>query len=105
MNVDTIEAGEGVSLNKFKSEYPVLFDCLYFVFGAMLSNSRLCEQIHRMIYHALWSQIEMDQSDDQRIYNSGISHEMKEERRNMGQVASEHRDKKKKPAKYSRTKD
>jgi hypothetical protein len=30
---------------------------------------------------------------------------MKEERRNMGQVSSEHRDKKKKPIKHSRTKD
>ena len=81
--VDEIDAGEGAPLNKFKTNYPVLFDCLYSVFGTMLSNSRLCEQIHGMMRHGLRKEVGMDQADQHRIYNSGIDHEMKEERRNM----------------------
>ena len=47
----------------------------------------------------------MEQVDHQGINNSGINYEMREERQNMGQVASQHRDKNKKAAKHSRTKD
>ena len=92
-------------LNKFKTYYPVLFDCLYSVFGTMLSNSRLCEQIHGMMRHGLRIQVGMEQSDHQRIYNSGIDHEMKEERRNMAEEASDFRDKHKKAKKHASTKD
>ncbi len=41
-NVDTVEetgVGEGTYLIRFKTEFPILFDCLYSVFGTMLSNS------------------------------------------------------------------
>ena len=103
--MEPINAGEGAPLNLFKSKYPVLFDCLYSVFGTMLSNSRLCEQTHGMMRHAMRSQLGVEQADEQTIYNAGIRHEMNEERRSMGQDTTEHRDKKKKAAKHSRTKD
>jgi hypothetical protein len=102
--VDELQSREGAHLNEFKINYPVLFDCLYSVFGTMLSNSRLCEQIHGMMRHGLRTQVGMEQADAQRIYNSGTDHEMKEERRNMSQLASEHRGKHKKAAKHSQTK-
>jgi len=37
--VEETNAGDGAPLNRFKSSFPVLFDCLYSVFGTMLSNS------------------------------------------------------------------
>ena len=51
--VGYIVVGEGAHLNKLKSNYPVLFDCLYYVFGTMLSNRHLCEKIHSMMRHGL----------------------------------------------------
>ena len=42
-------SGGKAPLLKFKHEYPILFDCLQAVFGLMMSNSRLCEQIHGMM--------------------------------------------------------
>ena len=86
--VGEIVAGEGAHLKKFKSNYPVLFDCLYSIFGTMLSKSHLCDQIHGMMRHRLRSQIGMEQADHQRIYNSGENYEMNEEKRNMPLVAS-----------------
>ena len=47
----------------------------------------------------------MEQSDHQHIYSSGIAHEMNEERRNMTQEPSAHRDKHKKAMKHSSNKD
>ena len=86
--VGEIVAGEGAHLNKFKFNYPVLFDFLYSVIGTMLSNSLLCEKIHGMMWYGLQYQIGMEQADHQQIYNSGENYEMNEERRNMPQVAS-----------------
>ena len=102
--VNTVDELNTGALIEFKIDYPVLFDCLYSVFGTMLSNSRLCEQIHGMMRHGLRYQVGMEQADSQRIYNSGIDHEMKEERRNTNQVASEFRETHKKAAKHSQTK-
>jgi len=39
---EDINAGEGAPLVMFKTNFPVLFDCLYSVFGTMLSNSPGC---------------------------------------------------------------
>ena len=33
----------------FSQDFPVLFECLYAVFGCMMSNSCLVEQVHGMI--------------------------------------------------------
>ncbi|EJK52059.1 hypothetical protein THAOC_28715 [Thalassiosira oceanica] len=99
--VDAMKVDEGAPLLKFKTEYPVLFDCMYSVFGTMLSNSRLCEQIHGMNRHALRSQLGEEQTDQQRIYSSGIDHQLKEERRNMNESSSRFKSKNKKAAKHS----
>ena len=103
--VDEIKAGEGAPFSQFKTKYPKLFDCLYSVFGNMLSNSRLCEQIHGMMWHALRKEIGIDEVDQQRIYMSGIAHKMNEERQNMISATIEHRDKHKTAVKHSRIKD
>ena len=81
------------------------FYCLYSVFGTTLSNSRLCEQIHGMMWHGLRSQIGMEQADHQKIYNSGENYEMNEERRNIPQVESVYNNKHKKEAKHSDNKE
>ncbi|EJK53676.1 hypothetical protein THAOC_26834, partial [Thalassiosira oceanica] len=99
--VDAMKVDEGAPLLKFKTDYPVLFDCMYSVFGTMLSNSRLCEQIHGMNRHALRSQLGEEQTDQQRIYSSGIDHQLKEERRNMNESSSRFKSKNKKAAKHS----
>ena len=97
--------GEGAPLNEFKTEYPVLFECLEAVFGTMMSNSRLCEQIHGMMRHGLRSSIGMDQADHQRMYDTGTNYLMKEERRNMMSTdANAFRKKHKKARQHSKTK-
>ena len=53
MTVEELEGGEGVSLVNFKTDFPVLFDCLYSIFGTMLSTSCLYEQVHVMMRDAL----------------------------------------------------
>jgi len=58
-----------VPLTQFKQKYPILFECLEAVFGAMMSNSRLCEQVHGMMRHGLRALVGMEQSDHQRAYN------------------------------------
>ena len=65
--IGEIVAGEGAHLNKFKFNYPVLFDFLYSVLGGMLSNSCLCEKIHGMMRQGLRSQIGMKQANHQQI--------------------------------------
>ena len=37
----------------FRDEYKILFECLHAVFGLMMSNSHLCEQIHSMMRHLM----------------------------------------------------
>jgi len=75
--------GEGASLLIFKSKYSILFECLDAVFGTMMSNSRLCEQIHGMMQHGLRSSVGIQQADHQRMFSTMIDYPMKEERRNM----------------------
>ena len=52
----------------FKEEYAVPFECLHATFGLMMSNSRLCEQIHGMMRHGLRSGQGMDHVDAQNTY-------------------------------------
>ena len=51
------------------------------MFGMMMSNSRLCEQIHGMMRFGLSSAIGIDQADAQQTYATGPDYEMKQERR------------------------
>ena len=50
---DVLAGGKGDPLTAFASDYTVLFECLEAIFGTMMSNSRLCEQIHRIMRHGL----------------------------------------------------
>ncbi len=93
------EAEEGASLVKFKAGYPVLFDCLYSAFGAMLSNSRLCEQIHNMMRYVLRGKIGMEQADHQHKYCAGTDHEMNKEQQNRTLNANEFKESNKKGSK------
>lgn len=65
----------------FKRQYPTLFECLHAVFGLMMSNSRLCEQIHSMMRQRLRKDIGMDQADAQMGYLTKDSYELREQRR------------------------
>ena len=65
----------------FIRTYPVLCEGLESVFGMMMSNSRLCEQIHGMMCFGLSSTIGMDQSDAIQTYATGTDFDMKRERR------------------------
>ncbi len=69
-NTET-DGGDCAPLNKFKTNYPVLFDCLYFVSGTMLSNS------YGMMCHDLQMQVGMEQADHQSIYSTKVDYEMK----------------------------
>ena len=89
----------------FQQKYPVLFECLYAVFGAMMSNSRLAEQIHGMMRASLRSQIGMDQADHQRQHAAHTDYSMREERRAIGDGSSGSRDERKKARKHDKTKD
>ena len=66
-------------LLQFKQKYPILFECLEAIFGAMMSNSQLCEQIHGMMHHGLCALVGMEQSDHQRAYNISTGYKMNEE--------------------------
>jgi hypothetical protein len=92
----------------FKEEFPVLFECLHAVFGLMMSNSRLCEQIHGMLRQRLRSSGPgMDQVDAQQSYIISEDYEMKTERRGMigGERRAEQPPKKKlKADEHSKTK-
>ena len=63
--VEDCNAPHKSPLLTFKELYPVLFEGLQAVFGLMMSNSRLCEQIHGMLRFGLSSSIGMDQADAQ----------------------------------------
>ncbi len=96
---------EGVSpLSQFAGEYPMLFECLYAVFGPMMSNSRLCEQIHGMMRHGLNPSIGMAQADHHRQYTAGIDYRMREERRLMGDGSGGDRENRKKALRHDKSK-
>ncbi|KAL7519015.1 hypothetical protein ACHAWF_000209, partial [Thalassiosira exigua] len=67
----------------FAEEYPVLFECLYAVFGCMMSNSRLCEQ-----------------ADHHRQFSTNHDYVMREERRTMAMGREKERDLRKKAPKH-----
>ena len=68
---------------KFKDEYSVLFEYLHVVFGLMMSNRRLCEQIHGMMRATLRSGTYMDEADARRSFASGLDYSLKQERRDL----------------------
>ena len=102
---ESTPAGDIAPLTVFEGKYPVLFECLYAVFGAMMSNSRLCEQIHGMMRHSLTPGIGMDQADHQRQYSAMTGFKMREERRLLGDGTSESREKRKKALHHDKTKE
>lgn len=70
----------GQSLGHFQITYPVFFECLYSKFGTMMSNSRLCEQVHGMMRHSLNPGIGMDQADHHCQYSTNTGYKMCEAR-------------------------
>ncbi len=102
-NMDPVE--DGVSpLTSFEGKYPILFECLYAVFGAMMSNSRLCEQIHGMMRHGLKKEIGMSQADHHRQYSSGIDYSLREARRSLGDGTTTDKEQQKKAKHHQKTK-
>ena len=67
----------------FKEDFPILFECIYAVFGLMMSHSRLCESVHGMMRHYLRYDIGMDQIDAQRSHMVTTEYEMRERRRKI----------------------
>ena len=101
------DVGEGLGLAQFRKSYPILWECIDAVFGLMMSNSRLCEQIHGMMRKVLRIGTGQDESDKHRAYSTGTDFELKEERRAMqGGAPSGHGGKKvaKKAKKHCATK-
>jgi len=92
--VSPLESDE-VYLLHLKKTYPVLFEGLESVFGMMMSNSRLCEQIHGMMRFGLSSTIGMDQSDAIQTYATGLDYDMKRERQETAKSALQQPSKKK----------
>ena len=70
-------------LEAFRVQCPVLYDCLHAVFGMMMSNSRLCEQVHGMMRQTLRAGTGMDEADAHRTFTTSIDYVMKEERRRL----------------------
>ena len=64
----------------FEKIFPLLFESLYSLFGEIMSNSRLCKQIHRMMRHGFDPSIEMDQADHHRQYSSNNDCRMRQAR-------------------------
>ena len=90
------EPEEGtIYIVSFARDYPILFECLYAVFGAMMSNSRLAEQVHGMMRHGLRFQYGMDQADHHRQFASHQDYIQREERRSISNTSGEVRSKKK----------
>ena len=89
----------------FQQMYPVLFECLHAVFGLMMSNSRLCEQLHGVMQHNLRSGTGMDEVDARQTYCTGRRYEMRQERRNMVSSSTERPTKKFCGVKHSKTKE
>jgi hypothetical protein len=98
------ELGEGVIyIVTFATDYPVLFECLYAVFGAMMSNSRLAEQIHGMMRSNLRGQVGMDQADHHRQFSAHQEYKMRRARREIADESGERRDKRKKALQHDKT--
>ena len=96
-----VTPASGPPLKRFQSKYPILLECLHSVFGLMMSNSRLCEQVHGMMRHGLRASIGMEQADAQRSYATSIDHEMKQQRRAM---SNDNREKRRKGIDHDKTK-
>ena len=105
-NVTKASTAQTAPLLLFKNSYPVLYECLHAVFGLMMSNSRLCEQIHGMMRHGLRKGTGQDKSDAQRSYATSIAYEMRQQRRdNVSKLKSDDRPKKRfKSTKHNKTK-
>ncbi|KAL7498156.1 hypothetical protein ACHAWT_009680, partial [Skeletonema menzelii] len=73
--------GDTAPILTFKEEYPTLFECLEAVFGMMMSNSRLCEQMHGALRYGLRIEQGMDEVDARRDYEVVFGYLFKQERR------------------------
>ena len=81
----------------------ILFDCLQAVYGLMMSNSRLCEQIHGMMRASLQSGTGMDEADACRSFASGLGYHLKQERRDLASESVGPPKKKCRPVKNNRS--
>ena len=73
-----------IHLHFCTSVIPILtfkYECMDAVFELMMSNSRLCEQVHGMMRKNLRIGTGQHEADNQRPYTTGIDCEMKDERR------------------------
>ena len=92
---------KGPALIQFKTQFSVLFECLYSVYGLMMSNSRLCKPVHGMMRHGLRGETGMDEADAQRSYAVGTDYILKQEQREISAVD---RSKRKKGVDHNKTK-
>ena len=81
--VEVPDTGDIIPLLYFRDTYPNLFECFDAVFHLMMSNSRLCEQIHGMMRKLLRLGTGQREADSQRSYSTGTDYEMKAERKAM----------------------
>jgi len=81
--------GETAPILTFKAEYPILFEKIEAVFGMMMSNSRLCEQLHGSHRHGLRVGTGMDAVDAQKDYEVIYGYMFKQERRKASQCVWE----------------
>ena len=100
------KSGGRSPLLKFKLEYSALFEYLHAVFGLMMSNSRLCKEIHGTIRATLRSGTGMDEADARsRSFTSGLGYSLKQERRDLASESAAGPPKKKyRPVKNNRSK-
>ena len=82
-NTRGVQGKNTAPLLAFKEDFPILFECIYAVFGLMMSHSRLCESAHGMMRHYLRYDIGMDQIDAQRSHMVTTEYEMRERRRKI----------------------
>ena len=82
-NTRGVKGKNTAPLLAFKEDFPILFECIYAVFGLMMSHSRLCESVHGMMRHYLRYDIGMDQIDAQRSHMMTTEYVLRERRRKI----------------------
>jgi hypothetical protein len=82
-NTRGMHSRDTAPLLAFKKDFPILFECIYAVFGLMMSHSRLCESVHGMMRHYLRYDIGMDQIDAHRTHMVTTEYGLRETRRKI----------------------
>ncbi|KAL7548650.1 hypothetical protein ACHAWF_011920 [Thalassiosira exigua] len=94
----------GALLSSFLETHPILFECLYDVFEPVMSNSRLCNQIHVIQRNGLEPQTGMSLADHHREYSSTTDDGMREAQRTSRDGSSESLEERKKAKVHLKTK-